>query len=137
MYQTIMTPVMISRRTLTDIVTGGASVSPARLRNRIWLVMMKLAVRENVPSTHLFPLPRSFMRSNRGENLLAMLPAVSEVRASTMLSPVKTSANVLSSEVRAWSTVIAKVSGSGSAPYRSIAVARSPPATAPKTAVSP
>ena len=79
-------------------------------------MMMKLAVSANVARIHLFPLPRSFILNRRGENLLAIVPAVSAVRANTMLSPVNTSANALSSDARAWSTVIANVSGSGSAP---------------------
>ena len=96
---------------------------------------MKLAVSANVASIHLFPLPRSRIRSRRAENLLAMFPAVSAVRANTMLSPVNTRPSALNSEVRAWATVMANVSGSGCGLFRSITVASTTPTTVPRIAV--
>ena len=99
-------------------------------------MMMNPTVPAKVAKTHLLPLLRSLILRSRGENLLAMLPVVSAVRASTMLRPVKTSANALSNDDRAWSIVIANVSGSGAGPYRSARNAPASPPSPPSTAAS-
>jgi len=80
--------------------------------------MMYPVVSADTSSTYLFA-PLSRIRSRRGENVLAVLPADYAVSASTMLRPVNTSARALNSEDRACAVVIAKSAGSASGPYRS------------------